>query len=49
MRLVRADNVGMFQAHPAAKLWVRKVVYTSFPPLASFLEKEREGGGGKTI
>jgi len=46
MRPVSADNVWMFQAHPAAKLLVRKVVCTAFSPLASFLEKEG-GGRGK--
>ena len=45
MRPVSADNVWMFQAHPAAKLLVRKVVCTACSPLASFLEKE--GGGGE--
>ena len=47
MRPVSADNVWMFQAHPAAKLLLRKVVCTAFSPLASFLEKE--GGEGKRI
>ena len=48
MRPVRADNVWMFQAHPAAKLLVRKVVYTAFLLLLPFLKK-RGGGEVKRI